>query len=101
MTNLNKILAKDKNRLKTLESRYDLLLEANNTYHYTQSGNPKTAKYFKVLLRIKEQIAIERMVGRAINLKAKSRVRQGFLNPQNGLTMNDLFNLTSPDYATK
>lgn len=101
MDNLNKILAKDKNRLKTLESRYDLLLEANNTYHYTQSGNPKTAKYFKVLLRIKELIAIERMVGRAINLKATSRVRQGFLNPQNGLTMNDLFNLTSPDYATK
>jgi len=47
-------------------------------------------------LRIKEQIAIERMVGRAINLKATSRVRQGFLNPQNGLTMKDLRNLTSP-----
>ena len=101
MTNLNKISAKDKNRLKTLESRYDLLLEANNVFHYTQSGNPRTAKYFKVLLRIKQLIAIERMVGKAINLKATSRVRQGFLNPQNGLTMADLFNLTSPDYATK
>jgi hypothetical protein len=96
MTKLNKISRKDNNRLKTLESRYDLLLEANNIYHYTQSGNSRTTKYFKVLLRIKELIAIERMVGRAINLKAKSRVRQGFLNPQNGLTMTDLFNLTSP-----
>jgi hypothetical protein len=96
MTNLGKISRKDQNRLKTLESRYDLLLEANNTFHYTQSGNPKTEKYFKVLLRIKQLIAIERMVVRAINLKAKSKVRQGFLNPQNGLTMTDLFNLTSP-----
>lgn len=96
MTNLNKISQKDNNRLKTLENRYDRLLEANNAYHYTQSGNPKTAKYFRVLLRIKQQIATERMVGRAINLKATSRVRQGFLNPQNGFTMTDLFNLTSP-----
>lgn len=101
MTNVQKISRKDQNRLKTLESRYDLLLEANNTYHYTQSGNPRTAKYFKVLLRIKELIAIERMVSKAINLKATSRVRQGFLNPQNGLTMTDLRNLTTPDYATK
>lgn len=101
MTNVQKISRKDQNRLKTLLSRYDLLLEANTTFHYTQSGNPKTAKYFKILLRIKELIAIERMVGRAINLKAKSRVRKGFLNPQNGLTMQDLRNLTSPDYATK
>ncbi len=96
MTNVQKNSAKDNNRLKTLENRYDRLLEANNTFHYTQSGNPRTAKYFKVLLRIKEQIAIERMVGRAINLKANSRVRQGFLNPQNGLTVQDLRNLTSP-----
>lgn len=96
MTNVQKNSRKDNNRLKILENRYDRLLEANNTFHYTQSGNPRTAKYFKVLLRIKEQIAIERMVGRAVNLKATSRVRQGFLNPQNGLTMKDLRNLTSP-----
>jgi hypothetical protein len=96
MANVKQISRKDNNRLKTLENRYDRLLEANNTFHYTQSGNPRTAKYFKVLLRVKEQIAIERMVGRAINLKATSRVRQGFLNPQNGLTMQDLRNLTSP-----
>jgi len=96
MANVKQISRKDNNRLKTLENRYDRLLEANNTFHYTQSGNPRTAKYFKVLLRVKEQIAIERMVGRAINLKATSRVRQGFLNPQNGLTMKDLRNLTSP-----
>ncbi len=96
MTNVQKISQKDQNRLKTLENRYDRLLEANNTFHYTQSGNPRTAKYFKVLLRIKQLIAIERMVGRAINLKATSKVRQGFMNPQNGLTVKDLFNLTSP-----
>jgi hypothetical protein len=96
MTNVQKNSRKDNNRLKTLENRYDRLLEANNTFHYTQSGNSRTAKYFKVLLRVKEQIAMERMVGRAINLKATSRVRQGFLNPQNGLTMKDLRNLTSP-----
>lgn len=96
MTNVQKNSRKDNNRLKTLENRYDRLLEANNTFHYTQSGNSRTAKYFKVLLRVKEQIAMERMVGRAINLKATSRVHQGFLNPQNGLTMQDLRNLTSP-----
>lgn len=93
MTNLQKISRKDNNRLKTLENRYDLLLNANNDFHYTQT---KAAKYFKLLSRIKQQIAIERMVFRAINLKSTSKVRQEFLNPQNGLTMNDLFNLTSP-----
>lgn len=99
MTNVSKISKKDPKRLKTLKSRYELIVEANQLNHYTQCGNPKSAKYFKVLLRLKQLIAMEELVRKAIDLKAKSKVRQGFLNPQNGLTLTDLYHLTNPNYA--
>jgi len=87
-------------RLKTLQNRYDRLLEANNVHHFTQSGNVRIDKYYACLLYIKRQIHTEQM--RIINIglkernKVYSKVRQGFLNPQNGFTMSDLRLLTQP-----
>lgn len=85
-------------RLKTLQNRYDRLLEANNTHHFTQSGNVRIDKYYNCLLYIKRQISNEQMRILTINnnLRFPSKVRQGFLNPQKGLTINDLRLLTQP-----
>jgi len=83
-------------RLKTLQNRYDRLLEANNTHHFTQSGNVRIDKYYACLLYIKRQISNEQMKVITVNNNLKSKVRQGFLNPQNGFTMSDLRLLTQP-----
>jgi len=83
-------------RLKTLQNRYDRLLEANNTHHFTQSGNVRIEKYYDCLLYIKRQIATEEMKQIIFNPKGTSKVRQGFANPQYGFTMSDLRVLTQP-----
>lgn len=43
-------------RLQTLRNRKERLIQANQINHYTQSSNPKTERYFKVLLSVKKQI---------------------------------------------
>ena len=87
-------------RLQTLRNRYDRLLEANNTHHFTQSGNVRIDKYYDCLLYIKRQIMIEHTKCSMSEImdgqKKFSKVRQGFANPQNGFTMKDLRLLTQP-----
>lgn len=101
MTNLVKISAIDNNRLKTLENRYDMLLEANQIYHHTMSGSGKCQRYLKLLLEIKKQIR-ERRTGN-MKVNENSPLRQ-FLKKSKGLngfqilTKADLFNLTTPSY---
>ena len=94
----NKITTKIEimNRLKTLENRYDRLLKANDENHFTQSGNSRTEKYFTCMLYIKKEIATEINKNTIINNNLNSKVRQGFLNAQNGFTMADLRLLTQP-----
>ena len=43
-------------RLQTLRNRKEILINANQEHHYTQSNNPKIEKYFKVLLWVKKEI---------------------------------------------
>jgi hypothetical protein len=46
-----------KKRLHDLQNRREILISANSIYHYTQSGNKKTTKYFKTMVEIRRQIA--------------------------------------------
>jgi hypothetical protein len=69
-------------RLQTLKNRREILIQANCKHHYSQSGNTKTEKYFRVLLEIRKAINnIE-----CVNVRpAKARI---------GLTAKDLRMLT-------
>ena len=68
-------------RLQTLRNRKEILINANQAHHYTQSDNPKIEKYYSVLLSLKKQInTIE-----CINVRpAKALV---------GMNVKELFNL--------
>lgn len=96
MTNLSKISRKDKNRLQTLKNRRERLIELNLTNHYTQSGNAKIQKYYSCILYIRKQINDLECENLQPLKKSTSKVFQGFLNPQNGLTLKDLRTLTAP-----
>lgn len=96
MTNLGKISRKDKNRLQTLKNRREKLIELNLTNHYTQSGNAKIQKYYSCILSVRKQINdLDCQVILREN-KVTPKSFRGFLNPQNGLTVKDLRNLTNP-----
>lgn len=43
-------------RLQSLRNRRNILINANDINHYTQTNNPKIEKYFKVLIAIKKEI---------------------------------------------
>jgi hypothetical protein len=43
-------------RLQSLKHRREILILANQKNHYTQIGNSKIEKYYRVLLPIKKQI---------------------------------------------
>ena len=96
MTNLVKISAKDKNRLQTLKNRREKLIELNLTNHYTQVDNSKIQKYYNCILYVRREINKEECKNVQPLKKSTSKVFQGFLNPQNGLTLKDLRNLTNP-----
>lgn len=96
MTNLVKISAKDKNRLQTLKNRREKLIELNLTNHYTQVDNSKIQKYYNCILYVRREINKEECKNVQPLKKSTSKVFQGFLNPQNGLTLKDLRTLTAP-----
>lgn len=43
-------------RIQTLRNRREILIEANQNNHYTQSGSAKIEKYYRALLAIKKEI---------------------------------------------
>jgi len=101
-----RILKTDPNRIKTLISRREKLIELNSVNNYTQIGNPKIQKYYDCILYIRKQISNEecrilalRYESIALNAEKSSKAFRGFLNPHHGLTIKDLYNLTNPDYA--
>lgn len=96
MTNLVKISRKDKNRLQTLKNRREKLIELNLLHKYSQTGNPKIDKYYACILYVRRQIGFEELKKVKPIKKSTSIAFQGFLNPQNGLTLKDLRNLTNP-----
>ena len=96
MTNLVKISAKDKNRLQTLKNRREKLIELNLTNHYTQVDNSKIQKYYNCILYVRREINKEECKKVKPIKKRTSVLFQGFLSPQNGLTVKDLRNLTNP-----
>lgn len=68
-------------RLQSLRHRREILIEANQKYHYTQSSHKKILKYFKVMLAIRKEInAIE-----CVNVRPAKAVV--------GMTVKELFKL--------
>lgn len=64
-------------RLESLMNRREILINANLINYYTQNGNSKIAKYYKVMLAIRKEIAviehpIEFKIRQAIRLNLKS-----------------------------
>jgi hypothetical protein len=96
MTKIGKVSGKDKNRLQTLRNRRERLIELNLTYKFSQTGNEKINKYYACILYIRRQIGFEECKNVRPLKKRTSIAFQGFLNPQNGLTLKDLRNLTTP-----
>lgn len=96
MTNLSKISRNDKNRLQTLKNRREKLIDLNLINQYTQSSNPKIQKYYNCILYIRKQINDLECKNAQPLKKSTSKVFQGFLNPQNGLTLKHLRTLTAP-----
>ena len=96
MTNLVKISAKDKKRLQTLKNRRERLIELNLIHKYSQTGNPKINKYYACILYIRRQIGFEELKKVKPIQKRTSIAFQGFLSPQNGLTVKDFRTLTAP-----
>jgi hypothetical protein len=96
MANLGKISAKDKNRLQTLRGRRERLIELNLIHKFSQAGNERINKYYACLLYVRKQICFEECKNVQPLKKSVSKVFQGFLNPQNGLTLKDLRKLTTP-----
>lgn len=88
MANLSK---KTLSRLQTLHSRYERIVEANRLYGYVVSGNPKTAKYFKVLLAIRTEMAM--LQRRPINPNATATLVPGFNNPTVSLSAADMLKM--------
>lgn len=43
-------------RLQTLRNRKELLINANQIHHYTQSNSPKVEKYYRVLIAVRKEI---------------------------------------------
>ena len=96
MEKLGKISRKDKKRLQTLKKCRERLIELNLIHKYSQTGNPKINKYYACILYIRRQIGFEELKKVKPIKKSTSIAFQGFLNPQNGLTLKDLRNLTNP-----
>lgn len=99
MTNLNKISDKDENRLQTLFKRRERLIKMNKENHYVRVGHPKIQKYYSCILYVRREINNEECKNISLGKKSTAKAFRGFLNPQNELSIKDLFNLTSPDYA--
>ena len=92
----NKISRKDKKRLQTLKKRRERLIELNLIHKYSQTGNPKIDKYYACILYIRRPIGFEECKKVKPIKKRTSVLFQGFLSPQNGLTVKDLRTLTAP-----
>lgn len=66
-------------RLQSLRNRREILIEANQNNHYTQSGNSRIEKYYRTLLAIKRQInAIECVNVRPVKARVGMTVKQLF-----------------------
>ena len=96
MKNLIQISGKDKNRLESLINRRERLIELNQNYHYTQSGNAKIQKYYNCILAVRKEISNIECANIQINKKSTSKAFIGFLNLQNGMTLKTLRTLTVP-----
>ena len=95
-------------RLATLNARYEKLVELNQQNHYTTmilvngklTSNPKEKKYTRLLKRIYEE-----KVGLWVFNRKNNKIYAENLETAKknivSITRNHLFNLTSPDYATK
>lgn len=99
MTKLIKISDKDQIRLEILIIRRNKLIELNLKNGYTQTDNVKIDKYYKLILAVRRAINDLECANIASSKKSTSKAFRGFLNPQNGLTIKDLRNLTHPNYA--
>ena len=109
MTNIEKKLQRNFNRLEVLNNRYEKLIEINSIRDYvsmilTENGlesNPKTSKYLKLLLNIKTQKQDLWIENRKLNQKHSQALEVAKTSNINylksiTLTKSDLFNLTSP-----
>ena len=50
-----------KNKIERLTEHYERIIFLNSVHHYTQSGNPKIEKYYKLLKEIKTQTTTQRI----------------------------------------
>lgn len=94
-------LSKAPKRLMTLRNRREKLIDLNLKFGYSQTGNPKIEKYYACILYIRRQICFEECKKVKPFKKRASLAFQGFLNPQNGVTLQDLQILTTPNHASK
>lgn len=103
MTKIEKKLQKNQNRLKTLNNRYEKLIELNLAKRYlsmilTESGlepNPKSDKYLKTILEIKQQKTAIWTENRQLNEVYRNNIVNGMASLTT-LTRAHLFTLTSP-----
>lgn len=97
MSKIQKISNKDPKRLTTLRNRRERLIQLNLKFGYSQTGNAKIDKYYACILYVRRQINNEECKNiKPLKTRVKSKVFQGFLNPQNGLTLKDFRTLTTP-----
>lgn len=96
----NLVSKTDPNRLKTLEARYERLIEANRSKHYVNSENFK--RYFNVIQYLKSEMNKRMSENRKANENAGWRQALLSTKGMNGrqalitLTKEDLYNLTAP-----
>ena len=65
-----------KNKIERLTEHYERIIFLNSVYHYTQSGNPKIEKYYKLLKQIRTQFILN-----GFNPSTRTKLFNPMLNP--------------------